>query len=228
MYLIPSSIIVGTKNETEGDSMDKRATIGTRLKELRNCKEKSCQGVVLDMKRRGLVISRELLDKWERDLRIPNGEAIVKLAEYYGTTTDYLLGYDDAKLSVDRLQITQDTLGLSLRATENLIKISSNRGGREADILSAILESPHLPELLSEMVDSQNGIIRVMNYLRPKEEQDASSVLRPMRISFVNNGLDLADMYVLRVTRQIESFLRDILGYNELEKEAQHGEYTED
>ena len=198
--------------------MDNKPSIGTRLRELRAEKEKSCQGVVLDMKRRGLDISRELLDKWERDQRVPNGEAVVKLAEYYGTTTDYLLGYQDIKLSVDHYQITADTLGLSIRAVENLIAISSKRGGGEADVLSAILESPQLPTLLSALLDSQNAIARQIRYF---EQREAGGTLSRVTLATAKKeALDLSDMYVLRAERKTEPLLREVLGYDELEREV--------
>ena len=209
--------------------MNNAETIGTRLRELRKCRAKSCNGVVMDLKRRGLSISRELLDKWERDLRVPNGDAIVKLADYYETTTDYLLGYSDVKLSVDRFQITANTLGLSLAAIENLINISSTRGGRASDILSAILESSQLPALLSVLVDSQNGIDRQFHYLRPRETPGTPPALRPMTLSGTTKAiLDVADMYILRASRQTEPLFREVLGYNALAKEASNGEHTED
>lgn len=208
--------------------MDNQATIGTRLRELRECREKSCQGVVLDLQHRGMKISRELLNKWECDLRIPNGEAIVKLAEYYGTTTDYILGYSDVRQSVDRLQITHETLGFSLAATQNLIKISNLRGGRASELMSAILESPQLPALFAELVASQDGIDRQYHYIRPRENPDAPSALRPMPSSFTDISLDMAEMYILRASKKIDPLLREVLGYNELVEVMQNGEHQED
>ena len=172
-------------------------------------------------------ISRELLDKWERDLRIPNGEAIVKLAEYYGTTTDYILGYSDIPQSVDRLQITCATLGLSLVATQNLIEISNLRGGRASELMSAILESPQLPELFAEFVASQDGINRQYHNLRPRDNPDTPTALRPMPLSFVETCLDMAEMYILRAVKKIDPRLREMLGYNELVEVMQNGEHQE-
>ena len=208
--------------------MDNQATIGTRLRELRECREKSCQGVVLDLQHRGMKISRELLSKWECDLRIPNGEAIVKLAEYYGTTTDYILGYSDVPQSVDRLQITHETLGFSLAATQNLIRISNLRGGRASELMSAILESPQLPALFAELVASQDGIDRQYHFFRPREYPDGPSALRPMPSSFADISLDMAEMYILRAAKKIDPLLREVLGYNELVEVMQHGEHQED
>ncbi len=195
--------------------MDGNATIGTRLRGLREAREQSCQGVVNGLKLRGLKISRELLDKWERDLRVPNGEAIAALADYYGTTADYILGASDEKMAVDRLYIVADTLGMTPKATEKLIQISGLRGGRAGDLLGAVLESPLLTELMSVMVAAQDGIARQARLLEAPEGG------LPARL--VNSGLDMADMYVLRAARAAEKLLRDVLGYNELVQQAQQG-----
>ena len=42
-----------------------------------------------------LNISQQAYANYERGAREPNQETLVKLAEYYGVTTDYLLGRDD-------------------------------------------------------------------------------------------------------------------------------------
>lgn len=207
--------------------MDERETIGTRLRELREAREQSCQGVVIALAHRGLKISRELLVKWERDQRVPNGEAVVALADYYGTTTDYILGVSAVKLSVDCMLITADTLGLSRRATENLVRISDLRGGRASDLLSAVLESPLLPELMSAMVSSQDGIHRQRRLLEQDKGTGAEGALRPTPVRLVNSGLDMADMYVLRATRSAEKLLREVLGYTELARRARQGEHQE-
>lgn len=61
-----------------------------RLKELRLEKELS---QVQLAKNTGL--SRAAINLWEKDLRVPNINAAIVLAKFFGVTTDYLLGLED-------------------------------------------------------------------------------------------------------------------------------------
>lgn len=61
-----------------------------RLKDLRTERELSLRQLA------ALVnISYSAIEKWENQTRVPNGEAIVTLAKFFGVTTDYLLGLTD-------------------------------------------------------------------------------------------------------------------------------------
>ena len=61
-----------------------------RLKELR---EK--EGISQKQLSIALNISQGAIGNWESGTRKPNSEYIKKLADFFGTTTDYLLGKDD-------------------------------------------------------------------------------------------------------------------------------------
>lgn len=63
--------------------MDKRA-LGRRLRELRGLDR--TQDEVAD----ALGISRTILSKYENGLTVPGGDIAVKLAGFYGVTTDYI------------------------------------------------------------------------------------------------------------------------------------------
>lgn len=67
----------------EGTNMDKRA-LGRRLRELRGLDR--TQDEVAD----ALGISRTILSKYENGLTVPGGDIAVKLAGFYGVTTDYI------------------------------------------------------------------------------------------------------------------------------------------
>lgn len=67
----------------EGTNMDKRA-LGRRLRELRGLDR--TQDEVAD----ALGISRTILSKYENGLTVPGGNIAVKLAGFYGVTTDYI------------------------------------------------------------------------------------------------------------------------------------------
>ncbi|MCC0783608.1 helix-turn-helix transcriptional regulator [Clostridioides sp. ES-S-0108-01] len=69
---------------------------GERLKELR---------VKFGLKQYELAeilnVSQSTIGMYENDQRTPPAESIVKLAEYFNVTTDYLLGHTKANYSVD-------------------------------------------------------------------------------------------------------------------------------
>lgn len=203
--------------------MDVRETIGTRLRNLRP-DGVSCEQVVRELStHQHFKLSREALDKFERDQRVPNGDAVCALADYYGVTTDYLLGYSPIKTSVDQLQITAYTLGLSLSATEQLIRLCELQGGRTAEVLCGIFESPYLNETLKALSDSKQGIAR-----QRKHVEDIVAKKKDVDCGRLNTFLDYADVFVLRSLRQLRVLMNDVLGYNELLAEVHNGEHTED
>ncbi len=42
-----------------------------------------------------LKLSKSALHTWEKGISIPNAQAVIKLADYFNVTTDYLLGLSD-------------------------------------------------------------------------------------------------------------------------------------
>ena len=64
---------------------------GTRLKELREQKGET-QAQLADV----LDVSQQAVGKWELDKASPDDKMLIKIANHYGVTIDYLLGYDDA------------------------------------------------------------------------------------------------------------------------------------
>lgn len=67
-------------------------TIGQKIRELRN--EYNLTGDDLGKK---IGVSRNAISNWENDRRTPDHISIVKLAEIFNTTTDYLLGNSDIR-----------------------------------------------------------------------------------------------------------------------------------
>ena len=179
---------------------------GTRLKALRESKGLSPEALSRVLRNRkdiSLDVSRETIDKWERGTRTPNANAVVSLARYFGVSTDYFLGLDEYWASHNHLQITAATLGLSDKATENLIMLRSAEGGLVADVLAAILESPLLMDTLIEANKSRAGISRQLHYCKDDRTEGH-------REQFI----DMSDMYVIKALRKTEGLLRDALGYN--------------
>jgi len=73
-------------------------TIGSRLIELR--KKKGLSQTALSQQ---LGINRSTYAEWEIGRRRPELDSLIKLAKFYGTSTDYLLGIAPATGRVDEM-----------------------------------------------------------------------------------------------------------------------------
>ena len=61
--------------------------LGKILKELRNEKSLSQQELA-----KQIGVSQKAIDYWEREVNEPKASYIVKLADFFETSTDYILG----------------------------------------------------------------------------------------------------------------------------------------
>ena len=64
--------------------------ISERLKELRLEKELSQTQLS-----KATEISQVAINYWENEKRVPNSNAVIILAKFFGVSTDYLLGVED-------------------------------------------------------------------------------------------------------------------------------------
>ncbi len=64
--------------------------IGTRIKELRRERALSQQALA-----QHIGVSQKAIDYWERNINEPKASYIVLLAEFFGVSSDYLLGITD-------------------------------------------------------------------------------------------------------------------------------------
>lgn len=67
-------------------------TFAERLKELRCEKSMSLMDLA-----KATGLSHSALVYWENARRVPNANAVIVLAKFFGVTTDYLLGIDESK-----------------------------------------------------------------------------------------------------------------------------------
>lgn len=87
--------------------------IGERLKKLRlgNCLRQ-------DQVARLVRVERSAVSLWENGLRQPSYQTLVRLADVYGVTTDFLLGRDTNKLlDLSGLSAIEETMITQLVAT---------------------------------------------------------------------------------------------------------------
>ena len=105
-----------------------------RLKELRKNKGVSQEQVAKD-----LNISMRAYQNYEYGQREPNIEMILKLAEYYDVTTDYLLGKESP--SADPFENLKFTAEMEKEANEDYQKLTQQEKAVIAKIVKALADS---------------------------------------------------------------------------------------
>ena len=57
-------------------------------------------------------LSNSITTKWKKTGATPGGETLDKVAAYFNVTTDYLLGKEDQKNTLDELSLTEGEMDL--------------------------------------------------------------------------------------------------------------------
>ncbi len=68
----------------------KKENFALRLKELRKQNNLSQQSLG-----NAIGVTQKAIDFWEKEINEPKASYIIALAEYFGVSTDYLLGLED-------------------------------------------------------------------------------------------------------------------------------------
>lgn len=108
---------------------------GNRLREIIE-KRKKETGQNLRAVAKDLDVSLGVLSDWQNGNKTPRGDSIMKLAEYFGVTADYLLGLTNASVIDTDIRISCDTTGLS----EKAVKILSGMEKSDVEKLSKLIE----------------------------------------------------------------------------------------
>lgn len=96
------------------------STFGAKLKKLRSNKGKQQKEVAID-----LGISSTGYSSYENDLRMPGINMLIKIADYYNVSTDYLLGRESTtNLDNNKLIDDLEKLKRYINSIENYIKNS--------------------------------------------------------------------------------------------------------
>lgn len=108
-------------------------SLGKKLKELREKKGKT----QLDISK-FLGVTYQTIYKYEKDIAVPPADAIVKLAEYFNVSTDYLLGRTNVPNSINEsipiAASTKDNIDLSdvcdedKEAIMRFVEMAKNKG----------------------------------------------------------------------------------------------------
>lgn len=93
-------------------------TFGKRLKYLRSLRNKQQKEVAID-----LDISKTGYSSYENDIRMPGVSMLIKIADYYNVSIDFLLGRDDSThIDKNEIQRYLTELFSSLKMLDNYIK----------------------------------------------------------------------------------------------------------
>lgn len=91
-----------------------------RLKQLRNEKHLSQKDLAKEFN-----MSQQTIAKWENNQSTPNPEMIVKIADFFDTSTDYLLGRINEDIPIEKISI-QNGKDFSYYDLQKLIKNKSS------------------------------------------------------------------------------------------------------
>lgn len=93
-------------------------TLGKRLKYLRSLRKKQQKEVAID-----LGVSKTGYSSYENDIRMPGVPMLIKIADYYNVSIDFLLGRDN-RTYIDKSEIQQYLAELhdTLKKLDNYIK----------------------------------------------------------------------------------------------------------
>ena len=94
-----------------------REQVGERITVLREARGLSQRDLSDELAKLGLVVRRETITQWENGTRDLKTEYLAKLSEFFGVSTDWLLGLTDAP---ERTPAAADDLGLSYETIEAL------------------------------------------------------------------------------------------------------------
>ncbi len=196
-----------------------REQVGERITVLREARGLSQRDLSDELAKLGLVVRRETITQWENGTRDLKTEYLAKLSEFFGVSTDWLLGLTDAP---ERTPAAVDELGLSPDAVSYLcgltvLRRDSNVSEAEKryfpiSVLSAMLESRDFESVLSWCAE----YIRLVNtpcsllYSTTEEYKKLSAVLG--QHGYVVTAPDRLAMCLFseRITNTLEKLLEDI------------------
>ena len=182
-------------------------TIAERLRDLRD----KCD-LTLEALDKAVGISKSALSTYENgDFKDISPFSIVKLAKFYGVTTDYLMG-------VSNLEKEADSEIQELRLTNETLNVLKN-GHFNGKLLSEIISHTNFPQLMTDMeifvdhiasmqVDNLNDAMGIMRSIVQKQYHPDENELfyRTLEVAKIP-----ADEYVSSVLRDdLTGILRDI------------------
>lgn len=192
-----------------------------------------------------LGCNRGSLANYETGKRTPDIDTIIKIAQHYKTTTDYILGVTDNKTTDTTVQAICDYTGLSENSV-NLLRICKNimyKFREDKDIADAgkmffetmdhlvdsiaFVKDDFCKMLLKYRTSLQKGIELNSSYLESSDSKDRDDILYyidEQEKSIKYNRYDLQEEFI----KFIENFFyEEISNYSALKKDVSEEKYAE-
>lgn len=164
-------------------------------------------------------VSTQMISYWRTGGYTPDVEKIIKIAERFKVSTDYLLGMTDSP-TIEPQQISAEKyIGLSPEATEHLADIQYcdfNTPYKRTDILNMIILSGHFRSLLNSLCEAC-AISASENFsdtTKTRQGHDGSFELQQL------SKADLIELYSQKASKQFNKIIEKIL--KEVSDNAQH------
>lgn len=196
-----------TMNETNNANID---VFQDNLSELINKADKN-----LDVIAQKTGISKTSLSYYQNGLRMPKREHLEKLALYFDTTVDYLLGRDIATTKIDQKILEQ--LGLSPKAINRLREVVSlNKKNLPFEfhlkMINSLIENMFDTNLLNNLykyVYGDFGFIENLTSNEIKSLTFVKALCKDEMTTFSISDTDLQELFYSKVQK-------DIIKYREL------------
>ena len=106
------------------EAQKRKDSFSDRLKELIDERKES--GQTLRGLAKDLEVSLGVLSDWQNGNKTPRGDSIIKLAQYFDVSADYLLGLTNARTPDADLRTVAEYTGLSEKAIVELKHLTPN------------------------------------------------------------------------------------------------------
>ena len=119
-----------------------------------------------------LKIVRQSIQQYASGASCPGLATVVRIAQYFGVSTDYLLGTSDIKSSSPDDMAISKMLGLSDKAIKRLTKASQNRSSRPAssiiEVVNVLLEEP----ISTKPYSTRSTLHAISDFLRLEKDKN--------------------------------------------------------
>ena len=130
-----------------------------RLSDLINEKQKL--GISQNVIAEKLEVSKSVLSEWASGKKKPSLKNLCNLSQYFGVSTDYLLGLTDARAVEPDIRAIQEYTGLndsSLKRLKSISKDRRNIDGSFLEFINFLFDNYYFDAIVSALFDYQSAI----------------------------------------------------------------------
>lgn len=136
------------------------------------------KSTVLGLKER-LGCSLQAINQYKQGTAFPKTENLIKIADYYGISVDYLLGRTDIPNLDTNMQAVHGFTGLSAETISRIVELRDNG---KAELIDKLISNPNFSMLIKRLAELQ-----AMTHESVRQIYDADST-EYMQSFYHNNG----------------------------------------